>query len=169
MKLNAYVTNNAGSFSDRLYEEHILKDNKTGLVHNQFVNINFKENDLTLNFNIINSFHNKALEFMFNLFINQRKMYRYYKAETEYDEGILPENQFDKIEESCIITLKNENTSNIKDKLVFLYDIMEQNAPEELDYLDYEDLSDLLSVSKYNLKQLEMQVYNECHKTNIIN
>lgn len=168
MSLQNYVTNTS-LFSEKLYEEYVGNDFKTGLVHNQFVNFDFKENDLTFNFNIINSYHQKALDFMFHLFINQRKMYRYYKAETELDEGLLSEDEFDKIEESCTITLKNENLSNVKDKLIFLYDLIEQSSPEELDYLDIEDLSDLLSISKYNLKQLEMQVYNECNKKNLIN
>jgi len=98
--------------------------------------------------------NNDVIKFLLDSFINQRKMYRYYKAETKYEENLIDEDQFDKIENSCIISLKKINTQYLKEKIIFLYDMMEKYYPEEIKYMDNDDLADILGISKNTMKKV---------------
>ena len=92
--------------------------------------------------------------FLYDIFINQRKMYRYYKAVTELEEGTLKEKDFEEIEKSCVITLKNDTPEQLKNKIIYLYDCVKDKNSEELNYMYDDELADILSISKYNLKPL---------------
>lgn len=137
------VNNNISDFTYNL-------QSKNDFITNTVEVTKFKaEINITLNYD-----HNNALEFFFHSFINQRKMYRQYVAETEYEEGLITEELFDKIEKSCAITLKKQNRNNMRDKLIYLYDMIEKHYPEELEYMNNDDLCDILGVSKYSIDKL---------------
>ena len=130
-------------------------DNFTNItkLQNNLVNNSTEITRVTVNFNVqINHNKNTIIDFVLQSFVNQRKMYRHYMAETEYESGLLTDEQFDEIEQSCIISLKKENKYDLKDKLAFLYDYIEQKYPEELNYIDNDDLADILGISKYSIK-----------------
>lgn len=132
-------------------------DNFTNItkLQNNLVNNSTEITRVTVNVNLqIHHNKNAIIDFIFQSFINQRKMYRHYIAETEYDNGLLTDEQFDVIEQSCIISLRKENKYDLTEKLVFLYDYIEEKYPEELNYIDNDDLADILGISKYSIKAL---------------
>lgn len=101
-----------------------------------------------------NSQNNEILDLLFQSFINQRKAHRYYVAETEYENDIITEKEFEKIEKSCTITISKKNTKHLKEKLVFMYDNIQKRYPEELEYMSNDDLSELFGVSKLAIQKL---------------
>jgi len=112
---------------------------------------------IEIKINTVDSYINELLyfnSFLIDSFINQRKMFRYYRAATELEEQILSEEEFEKIEKSCVINLRNESSRNLKDKIIYLYESIESKYSEELEYMNDDDLADILGISKYNLKPL---------------
>ena len=66
----------------------------------------------------------------------------------------MKEKKFDEIEESCTITLKSDKSQEIKNKLIYLYDLIKERNEEELRYMYDDELADILAISKYNIKPL---------------
>lgn len=91
---------------------------------------------------------------LIDFFAMQRKAYRYYKAVTEFEQGDLSENDLYKIEDSCVIKLKNDEVDEVKNKAKYLIDLFSRHYPEELEYLPYDELADLLQVSAAKLNLL---------------
>lgn len=131
--------------------------NLSNIINNKFSSNSLSiEVEITIN-NPYNFYIKELLNlnsFLYDSFINQRKMFRYYKAATELEERAISEVEFEKIEKSCIINLKNESPRDLKDKIVYLYETIERKNFEELEYMDDDDLADILGISKYNLKPL---------------
>jgi hypothetical protein len=90
-----------------------------------------------------------AINFLVDIFVNQRKLYRYKEAFLKYQEGLIDDDVFDKIEDSCTIKLQKRNTKELAERLVYFHDLLNTKAPEELDYLDDNDLSDILGMINY--------------------
>ncbi len=143
-----YLSNNISTYSNNRFDNMVSNQKK--------YSINTVEIHTTISFNIDYrySFDHEVEKFLCGIFINQRKIHRYYKAECEYDENIINEDEFDKIEESCILSLKKENTKNLDKKLIYLYDMINKFYPEEIEYMANDDLADILGVSKSNIKKL---------------
>lgn len=91
---------------------------------------------------------------LIDFFTMQRKAYRYYKAVTEFEQGDLSEDDLYKIEDSCIINLKNDDVDEVKNKAKYLVNLLIKYYPEELEYLPYDELADLLQVSAAKLNLL---------------
>lgn len=121
---------------------------KEKIVSNRPLNISFNLNPaLYLKVNNL-TYKNK---FLLDIFVHQRKVYRYYKAVTEYDEGLISEDELQEIEDTCVINLKSENINSIKKKINYLIQELAQHYPEELENLSYEELADLLQISSAKL------------------
>jgi len=86
-----------------------------------------------------------------DVFAHQRKAFRYYKAATELEQGEITEEEFNKIEDTCVISLKSDSIDNVKQKARYLANQLQQFYPEELESLPYDELADLLQVSSAKL------------------
>ena len=148
---NSILSENFGSLSS------ILENDKFSSNSNYF-SIKIEVNHYYNLYDLIKEKYVKELidmnSFLYDIFINQRKMYRYYKAVTELEEGSLKEKKFDEIEESCTITLKSDKSQEIKNKLIYLYDLIKERNEEGLRYMYDDGLADILAISKYNIKPL---------------
>jgi len=104
------------------------------------------------------NYNEKVTKFLFNIFVNQRKTFRYTKAEYENIDDLISDEVFEKIEESCTLNLKKENENNLLEKLNIFHQLMLENAPEELEYMNNDDLSDLFGVSKKSISKMQWQL-----------
>lgn len=100
-------------------------------------------------------------ELLFRSLINQRKVHRYYKAITEYEQEMISEEVFEKLEDNCILSLNNDNEDLILEKLLYFYDLMKKYAPEEIEFMNNEDLAELLSVPEHKINKLHYKIDNE--------
>lgn len=154
------------SLTNNIYSNSIINSNSNYNNRETFdflkKNKNISSNKLSITIQVFsNSFQTPFINYLLNMnsflldsFVYQRKMHRYYKAVTELEEKSLSEEEFEKIELSCVITLKNTTTRDLKDKIVYLYDSLNEKHPEEIEYMNNDDLADILAISKYNLKPL---------------
>lgn len=90
-------------------------------------------------------------KYLLDLFVHQRKIHRYYKACTELEEENISEQEFNSIESSCVINLKNESVDEVIKKIQYLYKELKDNYPEELEHLELNDLADLMQISAAKL------------------
>lgn len=93
-------------------------------------------------------------KFLVDCFVNQRKVYRYYKAYSELEVGEISQKKFDEVENSCVLTLKKSDKKELISKLEYLYSSLKRNNPEELEYINDDDLADILLTSKIKLKHI---------------
>lgn len=121
---------------------------------------NLSSNNLSLNIHLsvdrvlLNRVYSLEEEnrFLLDCFVSQRKVYRYYKAYSELEADEIGQNKFDKIENSCVLTLKKDKKQKLLHKIELLYVKLQNSYPEELEYMSDDDLADILQVSKINLK-----------------
>ena len=99
-------------------------------------------------------------EFLFKLFVNQRKVYRYQSALLEFENGAIDEEKFEQIENTCILTIKNGDSDVLKNKLLYFYELLKKYSPEEIDFLNNEDIAELISISENKLNNLEYRLNN---------
>ena len=157
-KQNYLIFNNSNN--NRFSSNSNRNDNYRDVLNifkNNKVSSNALSIEIEIKINTVDSYINELLyfnSFLIDSFINQRKMFRYYRAATELEEQILSEEEFEKIEKSCVINLRNESSRNLKDKIIYLYESIESKYSEELEYMNDDDLADILGISKYNLKPL---------------
>lgn len=109
----------------------------------------------------MNLYSNKQEELLFMSFINQRKIHRYSKAIIDYENKDISEEQFEKIEDSCVLSINKDNESLLSKKLIYFYDLMQKYAPEEVKYINNEDLADLLAISEHKINKLHYKIDHE--------
>ena len=114
----------------------------------------------TTAYNILNSHFLEKENFLFKALINQRKVHRYYKSMTELEHSLIDENEFHAIEQSCILTIENLPEENLKIKLSYFYDMLKKHFPEEIDFINNEDLSELFSVPEHKINILHYKLEN---------
>lgn len=119
---------------------------------------NISTNNITLNISIdnfsldlIQSFQAEN-RFLLDCFVSQRKVYRYYKAYSELENEEISQEEFERVENSCVLTLKKEDKNELLSKIEYLYRSLKNTYPEELEFMNDDDLADILKVSKINLK-----------------
>lgn len=119
---------------------------------------NISTNNITLNISIdnfsldlIQSFQAEN-RFLLDCFVSQRKVYRYYKAYSELENEEISQEEFERVENSCVLTLKKEDKNELISKIEYLYRSLKNTYPEELEFMNDDDLADILKVSKINLK-----------------
>jgi hypothetical protein len=128
------------SLTRNVYSNSIINSNSNYNNREDFdflkKNKNISSNRLSITIQVFsNSFQNPLVNYLLNMnsflldsFVYQRKMHRYYKAVTELEEELLSEKEFEKIELSCVITLKNTTSRDLKDKIIYLYDSLNEKA-----------------------------------------
>lgn len=99
-------------------------------------------------------------KFIFKLFVNQRKVYRYSKALSELENGNISEEEFENIENSCTLMTVSDDTNLIKDKLLYFYELLNEYSPEEIEFMNNEDIAELISISEHKLNNLEYKLAN---------
>lgn len=121
---------------------------------------NLSSNNLSLNIHLsvdrvlLNRVYSLEEEnrFLLDCFVSQRKVYRYYKAYSELENEEISQEEFERVENSCVLTLKKEDKNELLSKIEYLYRSLKNTYPEELEFMNDDDLADILKVSKINLK-----------------
>jgi len=107
------------------------------------------------------SYSNEQEELLFMSFVNQRKMHRYTKALIDCENEDISEEEFEEIEDSCVLSINKDSESLISEKLLYFHDLMKKYAPEEIKYINNEDLADLLAISEHKINKLHYKIAYE--------